>query len=77
MPSLVAGAFVKHLLQIALQRLRAVDGLEQFCPQAPGLTPPMTVCPLTAPDKVKGQKTEEDNCKPHSQPQQQGLVAED
>jgi hypothetical protein len=35
----VAGAFVKHLLQVALEGVRAMDGLEQSCLQAFGFPP--------------------------------------
>ena len=74
---LVAGAFVKHLLQIALEGLRTMDGLQQFCPQASRLASPMAAFPPAAPDKVESQHTEEDNREPHSNPQEQGVVAED
>lgn len=65
---------MKHLLQIAPEGLRATDGLEQFWPQALGFAPPPTACPPAAPDKVKSQQTEEDDCEPHSKPQQAAIL---
>ena len=63
---IVARAFVKHLLQIVPDGLRAMDGLEQFRPQTLRFVPPPTACPSAALVKVKCQQPEEDDGEPDS-----------
>jgi hypothetical protein len=69
------GALVKDLLQIVPQGLRAMHGREQFFPQALGFVPPPPMRFPAAFEKVNSQQTEEHNCEPHRNPQQQGLTA--
>jgi hypothetical protein len=64
----VAGAFLKHSLQIVSQGLQPLDGLEQFYPQALAFATPTMACPPATLDKVKSQQTEEDHCEGRSQP---------
>jgi hypothetical protein len=71
----MAGAFVKHSLQIASEGLRAMDGGEQYFPQALGFVPPPPMRLPAALEKVNSQQTEEHNCEPHRNPQQQDLTA--
>jgi hypothetical protein len=63
---IVARAFVKHLLQIVPDGLRAMHGLEQFRPQALRFAPPPPACPSAALVKVKCQQPEEDDGEPDS-----------
>jgi hypothetical protein len=58
-----------------MEGLRAMDGLEQFRPQALRFLPLPMVSPSAALVKIKSQQPEEYDCEPHSNAQQDGLTA--
>jgi hypothetical protein len=67
-PGFVPGAFAKHSFQIVPEGLCAMDGREQFLPQALGFVPPPPMRLPAALEEVNSQQTEEHNCEPHRNP---------